>query len=297
MSIATILASIGICLYSLNFLLCITMIILMSVRMKSNVACLLICNTYFNALLLSCIMLMMYLYNLLGNLSPEKSFNDLWCRIRGYLTHVCFCAFYHSFLLQAIFRLFRIVFYRHKFLQSCSICLLSIVIQWIVSFLLILPNFYIFNDFQYLNNEYNCWIALENVRGLVMVTMTIYNNPLLIIFMIYMYIIRYTRRLVHIQRKREKDLIILKRIVILGMITVGIGLPIVIMVLIYIITGFVIPFGYHMQGLSISIGVLIGSISLILINPQIQQVFCSRRSHEKKFSEITRQNGLLMTQT
>lgn len=119
----------------------------------------------------------------------------------------------------------------------------------------------------------------------------------MIIFVIYILIIRYTRRLVHIQRKRLKsnrrDLIILKRIVILGLITVGIGLPTALMVLIYIITKFVIPFGYHMQGLSISIGVLIGSISLILINPQIQQVFSHSQPKARTLSEVTRQNVLL----
>jgi hypothetical protein len=231
MNITVILGGIGICLYSLSFLICITMIILIFIRIrsiKSNVPLLLTCNTYFNALLVSSIMVLMYSYNLQGNLDPSISFSGRWCQIRTYFTHVCFCALYHSFVLQAIFRLSRIVFYRHKILQSFGVFILTIIIQWILSFLFILPNL-LLGDFQYLPLEYNCWIAFQNIRGLIMVMLTIYNNPLFIIFTIYTQIIRYTHRKAHILQRRRKsnkrDITILKRIVILNFIIIGIGLP------------------------------------------------------------------------
>jgi hypothetical protein len=307
MNTEVILASLGVCLYSLNLIICITMIILISVRirpLKSNVSILLTCNTYFDALLLSSMMLLMYSYNLQGNLNPSISFGGRWCQIRTYFVHVCFCAFYYSFVLQAIFRLFRIVFYRHKTLQSYGVFILAIIIQWILSFLFILPNI-LLNDFQYLSDEYNCWIAFQNIRGLIMATMNIYNNPLSIIFTMYTQIIRYTRRTVHIQQRRQKsnkrDIIVLKRIVILVFITVGIGLPTVIIVLIYIITKNVIPYAYHIQGLSISFGVLVGSVSLVFITPHIRHVFnrnqAQIRSHESVATEMSRQNIIHETQT
>ncbi len=131
-----------------------------------------------------------------------------------------------------------------------------------------------------------------------MAMITLYSNPLFIIFTIYTQIIRYTRRAVHFQQKRQKsnkrDLIILKRIVILAFITVGIGLPTVIIVLIDMITKYVIPFAYHIQGLSISLGVLVGSVSLVFITPQIQQVFnqsqAQFRLHETMMVEVSRRN-------
>jgi hypothetical protein len=185
--------------------------------------------------------------------------------------------------------------------------ILGIISQWILSFLFILPNF-LLNDFQYLPLEYNCWIAFQNIRGLIMVTINIYNNPLSIIFTIYMQIIRYTRRSIPIQSRRltsnKRDLTVLKRIVILALITVGIGLPTVAIVLIYMITKYVIPFAYHIQGLSISFGVLIGSVSLVFITPQIQQVFKQNqaqvRPHETIIIEVNRHNvmhGTLSKQT
>ncbi len=298
MNIQLILASLGVCLYSISFLICITMIILIFTRIrpsKSHVSILLTCNTYLNALLLSSIMLLMYFYNLLGNLNSSIVFDGRWCVIRTYLTHVCFCAFYHSFALQAIFRLFRVVFYKRRFLQSYGIFISSIILQWILSFLFILPNL-LLNDFQYLPHEFNCWIAFQNIRGLIMVTLFIYNNPLTIIFTIYTQIIRYTRRIVHVKQRRlksnQRDLIILKRIVILVFIIVGIGLPTFIIVFIDIITKSAVPFAYHIQGLSISLGVLIGSVSLVFVTPQIQKVFYQNqaqvRPHETTMEEINR---------
>jgi hypothetical protein len=129
-----------------------------------------------------------------------------------------------------------------------------------------------------------------------MVTIIIYNNPLTVIFTIYTQIIRYTHRVIHVQQRRLKshrrDLIILKRIVILVSIIVGIGLPTVIIVFIYIISKSIIPYAYHIQGLSISLGVLIGSVSLVFVTPQIQKVFYKSntpiRPDETNMAENTR---------
>jgi hypothetical protein len=306
MNASVILAGIGLCFYSLSFIICITMIILISLRirpLKSNVAILLTCNTYFNSLLVSSIMLLMYSYNLSGNLDPSILYGGRWCQIRTYFAHVCFCALYYSFVLQATFRLFRIVFYKHKILQSFGVFILAIILQWILSFLVILPNI-LLNDFQYLPLEYNCWIAFQNIRGLVMVMLNIYNNPLSIIFTIYTQIIRYTRRTAQTQQRRinsnRRDIAILKRIVILVSIIVGIGLPTVVIVLIYLISNYVTPFAYHIQGLSISFGVLVASISLVFITPQMQKIFkksqAQVRPHEPMMITLNRHNLTNATQ-
>jgi hypothetical protein len=218
----------------------------------------------------------MYSYNLRGNLNSSISFGGRWCEIRTYIAYVCFCSLFYSFVLQAIFRLFRIVFYKHKRLQSFGVFLIAITLQWILSFLFILPHL-LLDDFQYLPTEYNCWFGFQNTRGLIMITIILYNNPLTIIFTIYTQIIRYTRRVTQIQQARQqanrRDLIILKRIVILVFIIAGIGLPTVVIVLIYMITKYLMPYAYHLQGLSLSLGVLITSVSLIFITARIRQIF------------------------
>lgn len=285
MNLPILLSAIGVTLYAISFLTCLTMILLISFRIrpfKTNVAVFVVFNTYCNCFLVSSMMLMMYSYTLIGNLHPSTYFGGQWCRWRIYLVHVCFCSLYYSFVLQAVFRLFRIVFYRFKVLQSFGVCLLSVVIQWILSFLFILPNL-LLDDFRYQASEFNCWIAFDNVRGLILVTLTIFNNPLSIIFTIYTQIIRYTRRQAHLQQRRQnanqRDLAVLKRIVILVFIIVIIGLPTLVVIIVYLITNRIIPYAYHIQGLCIALGVLVASISLVFLTPQLQQIF--RKSYAR----------------
>lgn len=306
MDLAIVLGGIGVALYSTSFLVSFTMLILICVRirpLKSNVSMLLICNTYLNAGLVSSIMLMMYTYNLLGNIHAAASFDGRWCEIRAFFTLVCFCSLYYSFVLQAVFRLFRIVFYRHKALQSVGVGIIAVTLQWVLAFLSILANI-LLHDFQYLPTEFNCWIAFQNIRGLIMVTIMIFNNPLTIIFNIYMQIIRYTRRTAQMQQRRQnankRDLAVLKRIVILVFVIVGMGLPTVVVVLIYIITQSVIPYAYHIQGLCIALGVLTASICLVFVTPQIQQIFTKSRTrirpHETVMVYVNQLNAIDQTQ-
>jgi hypothetical protein len=129
----------------LTFLICITVIILISRRI----------HTYFTLCLFATIMLVMYCYNEHGNLNSSVWLSGRWCQIRTYFAFVCLCALYYSFILQATLRLFRIVFHRRKIIQSFDVFVLAIIFQWGLSFIFILPNLLI-DDFQYLSSECNC---------------------------------------------------------------------------------------------------------------------------------------------
>ena len=284
MNLAVFLVGIGITFYSISLIVCIVMIILICTRirsLKSNISIVLVVNTYFTCSLTDSIMLIMCIYTLLGNLDPSKSFDGPWCRCRSYVTYVSYSALYLSFALQAIFRLVHVVFSRNKTLQSFRVCLIAIAIKWIMAFLFILPNL-LLDDFQYLTSEFNCWIAFQNIRGLIIDLFTIFSIPLSVIFTTYTLIIRHTRRTGHLQKSRQKanqrDLAVIKRIFILIFIVVIIGLPACAVIIIYMITNRVVPYANHIQGLSIAIGVFILSISLIFITPRLTEVFLMNRN-------------------
>ncbi|CAF1322677.1 unnamed protein product [Rotaria sordida] len=103
-----------------------------------------------------------------------------------------------------------------------------------------------------------------------------YICPILIVCLIYIYIIRYTHQTIHIQQQRQirnkRDLIILKRMVIIILIAMGIGIVTLFTWINYIITNYLIPIAYHLQGLSISSGFLMGSIGFAFITPQIYDI-------------------------
>jgi hypothetical protein len=257
-------------------LICIGILFLIVIFLRpltSNVPILLTCNTYL-ALILTCIMMIIiYIYNLYGDINPFVSVEDSWCQLRAYFVNVGFCALYYSCVLQSIFRFFRIIFYKFKILQSSQFFSSLIIIKWFLSFILILSN-YLGGDYQYLPLQYRCWISFQNTRGLLLAACIIYGSPLFIIFFIYTYIVRQMNQM---QQKRlksiKRDLLVLKRIAIFVLVVIGIGLPTVSILFIYMFTSYLIPMAYHLQGLSMGIGVFIATICFAFITPQIQEIF------------------------
>lgn len=247
----------------------------------SNVPILLACNTYF-ALTLTCVsMIVIYAYNLRGDLGPFVSVNDCWCQLRTYFVNVCFCSLYYSCVLQSIFRLFRVVLYQIKLLQSSQFFIGIAVVQWFLAFSLTLLNL-MNDDYEHLPRVYRCWISFENTRGLLITSLIIYGWPLLAIISIYAYIVRYIRQRSQLQHKRqrtmERDLLVLKRITIFVFVVTAIGLPTVSILFVWMACGKLVPMAYHLQGLSMSMGVLIAAICFAFISPHIQHAFHKTRT-------------------
>jgi hypothetical protein len=279
MKIEILFDSITLVVLGLSLLLCIGLLITIFIYLRpftSTIPILLIFNTYLTLFLTCIAMLIIYVYNLYGDLSPLVSVKDSWCQLRAYLVNVCFCALYYSCVLNSIFRFFRIIFYKTKFLQSYRFITSAIILQWILSFILILFNF--FNgDYQYLPLQYRCWISFQNIRGLLLAAIIIYICPLLIILFIYIYIVRYVRQKNQIQKRQlktiQRDILVLKRITILILVITIIGLPTVAILFIWIIRRKLIPMAYQIQGLSMAIGIFIATICFAFITPQLQEIF------------------------
>ena len=279
MNMEIILDGIILSLFGISLLICLILFILIFLSIRpliSNVSVILLLNIYISLFLTSIMMFIIYVYNLYGDLYPSISVNDSWCQFRGYLVNVGFCALYYSCLLNSIFRLVRIVFYKFKYLQSCAVFLNLIFLQWFISFMLILVN--LFNgDYEYLPQQYRCWISFKNPRGLLIASIIIYICPSVTILLIYIYILRYVRRTNPVkprqQKTIERDIIILKRIMIFIFTIILLGLPTVSILIIWVITGVLIPMAYHIQGLSMGMGIFVATLSFALISPQIKQIF------------------------
>ena len=282
-SVELILNGIILTLSSMSFLLCIFTLVIVFIHNDSlllNIPILLICNTYLTILFGSVMMLIIYGYSINSDLHPTVLNNDYSCQLRGYFLHVFICAFYYSCVLQAIFRLLRIVFNKQMKLQSHYSFFIGIFIQWFISFLYILVHL-LNNYYEYSSIAHGCWISFKNVSGLSQALIVMYFIPILTICIIYAYIIRYTRKTVHIQQQRrtrnKRDLLILKRIVIIVLVAMGIGIATLITLIIYVSMDYLVPQAYHLQGLCISGGFLTGSIGFIFISPQIREILKKKR--------------------
>ncbi|CAF1452547.1 unnamed protein product [Adineta steineri] len=272
-----ILTSLG----SLAFIILIVSIFIRIRPFASNVALILTCNTCVAGLMCCIGLLVMYAYTLYGDLYSTDTLENDWCLIRAYLLDVVACALYHSYVLQAIFRFCRIVFYQKKKLQSLGVSCIAIIIQWLLAFLFILPNF-LLHDFVYLPSEYHCQVPLTNFRALLMMGSIVYFIPIGVVSLMHIYLIQFIRqssqRLQNRQRQNKRDFIVIKRILSLLMIFAIMCFPSVLLWLINIITHDLPPMSHDIEWLTISICMSIVPVAIVLITPQINRMFKTNRT-------------------
>jgi hypothetical protein len=215
-------------------------------------------------------------YGIYDHLHPSISFDDYYCQVRSYVNYVFICGFYYSCALQATFRLFRVVFSKHKILQSCRVFSIVAIVQWIIPIFYILA-YFLSKDFEYQPDISSCWLSFKNIRALSIAMAFVYGSPLIMMSLIYVCIIRYIRQTVHTEQIRhnanKRDLIVVKRIILLVLIAMGIGIPTACILIIYMITNYLTSLAYHIQGLSLTTGLVVQSIVLAFISPQIREVF------------------------
>ena len=279
MIIKQIFDSIILILCSSSFLVSLITLILILIRIRSllsNVPMFLTCNTYIAVIGSSFMTLLVMAYSMFNELHPSVSFDDYSCQIRSYVNYVFICGFYYSCVLQAVFRLFRVVFPKEKTLQSPRVFKMAIIIQWLLASSYILVHLLV-KDFEYHPDIGSCWLSFKSIRALSLAMVFVYGSPLIIMGIVYACIIRYVRQTVQIQQRRQnankRDILIVKRIIILVLIAMAIGIPTACLLIIYMISNNLTSLAYHIQALSLTAGLVIESIVLGLITPQVRQIF------------------------
>ncbi len=195
---------------------------------------LLLCNTYFVVIITCILVLDMFAHNLYSISNENISFDTWWCYGRAYLLLVGIYSIYFSYLLQSCFRFFRIVLYKYKWLQNFRFMLRFIFIQWLTAFLFTLP-LLLLHYFQYLPKYYYCQIPLYDVQHFLIGVSIIYYFPMTMIGSIYFYIIYHMRQTKNVanqkshQRTKQRDIVVLNRIIILVGILFFLSFPIILL--------------------------------------------------------------------
>lgn len=274
---------IDICILTFSSIGLLTSMIILSAisyyrrRARINACILLSCNTYPAIMIGSLSIIDMYAHNLYGDLYENVSFDNWWCYVRFYFLLVGFCSIYLSYLLQACFHLFRVVFFKYKQLRSMRLIGRLVVLQWLTSSLLMLPVF-ILNHVEYLPGYYHCQIVFPNLQGLVLVAFPIYYFPMLAIGSIYIYIIYYTRLKTrsmarrHRRRPGRRDIVVLRRITIIVGLLWTLTFPFMILWLVYITTGDLYPLSYHLQWLTFAVSLLVLPFASVCLTPQMRKL-------------------------
>jgi cbb3-type cytochrome oxidase subunit 3 len=142
LGLATILGIFNWCLVFIAIFIYALIFYLMSrcSREARDISLLLTFNTCAAALLTCLTVSVMISSNLFRPFLVE---NMSFCLLWGLLYDVFQCSIYHSYCLQAFYRLCRVVFYKQKSLVSWSIYLILIVCQWSWILALLIPPVFI----------------------------------------------------------------------------------------------------------------------------------------------------------
>ncbi len=262
-----------------------------------NISLILVANTYLIFLIYNVIWISLTFHTFAGDFSLLKVGGDsIACRLQVGIIFFLTSALYHSFLLQALSRLFHIIFISRlneikicgMSLDSIRIYILMITISWLVSFMVLIPAYTIFNVFSYFPDQYHCLISFSNVKGCVYSLLVCYLIPLCPILYIYSRVICYVHRLPKrgVLMRTRREVIVIKHILKICFVMSVLGLPTLFFLFQFIITGYIHPLADRIHELCLainSIGFTLGFAilnSLNLILPQLPD------AHEMDLQEL-----------
>ena len=252
-------------------------------KKSQNVSLLLTCNTCMAVICSSGTQILMTVSTMAGDWNVRWLMRLLLsaCYLRGYFHFVFINAIYLSYVLQAGFRLSRIAFHEYKCLRKISSFAYFILVQWLISFLLILPILVGHEGYSslivHLPDEYYCQVPMTSVRAIVFSILSVYFLPACCLGMIYLWIIVYIRRrsenivmiMTSVLRRNRRDAIILRRICLVMIVLLSLGIPSSIFVILYIITGHLHWASYRVGWMTIAMSFALISLSSLYVTPQI----------------------------
>ena len=247
-------------------------------RETRDISLLLTLNTCAAALLTCLTVCVMISSNLVG---PFLIQNMSFCFTWGLFYDVFECSIYHSYCLQAFYRLCRVVFYKQKYLVSTSIYIILIICQWSWILVLLIPPVFI-NWYARLPTENYCLIPYTYVGAEIYHILILYLIPLSCIGVTYLWITLYMREttrastvvLAAVQRQRnQRDLTVIKRIIMLVSILVVLRFPTIIFVVYGVISGSLFSLTYPIVGVITSGCLIFIGLITIYVTTQLRKQF------------------------
>lgn len=280
-------------------LICSTIFLLIVLyHRKSRSVPLLLAGHTCSTLLISAIMLAsMATASLLGysRVTLSQHGPTVWCRWRGFFIHGFLCALYDSYVVQAGYRLCRVVFYRRKRLHSFPLYSLLVPTESLFGIVCISPVL-LRNDVVYLPSEFYCQTPFTNIPAISYIALRLFLLPLVFISSVYIYLLKHVRQSncsspitvgYHQRRSRQnaRDLIVIRRLLLMLAVLILLGLPSVVFLAILIVTGDLIPITYRVGWLSVSFSLVFLACMLIrLTSPLRKTVRRLRRCRSARHS-------------
>jgi hypothetical protein len=173
------------------------------------------------------------------------------------------------------------VFYRRKTLHSFPLYLLLVPIESLFGVVSISPVL-LRGDVIYLPSEYYCQTPFTNIPAISYIAVRLFLLPLLFITLVYIYLLRHVRQSnslsrtpsdTYIKRSRQdkRDLVVIRRLLLMLSVLILLGLPSVIFLTILMITGYLIPVTYRIGWLSVSCSLVFLAYMLIQLTSPLRK--------------------------
>ncbi|CAF3778353.1 unnamed protein product [Rotaria sordida] len=249
-------------------------------RREEKITLILSANIYFYMNLYVVVLVSCNIQTLLGDIY-EKNFDSSWCTFRGYLITVACCTLFNAFAIQAFYRLCRIVYSNHRWVQFYWLYVIAIPVQLVEAIIILCP-ILIWHDVIYLPNEHYCFVPFTNTRGILWALLIAYGVPLLLLSLIYLRITIFIRQqplnqTLMVKQRQKRDLAAIQRIFInVGLLFV-LGIPGVTLLIMCFITGIEHPLTYRITWAGPEVSFAISSIQMVFMTPQLKNLIIIRR--------------------
>ena len=222
----------------------------------------------------------MYISMLYGHLHPDvTNFDTFWCRFKTYLMYIFSICIFHSCSLQALYRLFRIVYHTRPYLyRNVHLYLFAIAFEIPLSTLQGLPLF-LLNEYVY--TDYHCQVSLQRWRGILLGAVLFWAMPVSMTVGIYVYIMHYIRQnkramTLRQQSRVNRDAAVVIRIVWLVISVVLCGIPPCMFAIIYFISGYFGWWTNHLEWYTTVVSFICIGISHVLLTPHLRILWFRR---------------------
>ncbi|CAF0762166.1 unnamed protein product [Adineta steineri] len=251
------------------------------VKREDKITVVLCGHIYLTILIYSSTFSSMHIRSILGDLY-KQSFDSSWCIFSGHLAIVLLGMLYLSFLNQAFYRLIRIVYSQNRWFQSLKLYIILPFLEIIILTCILLCILIPLNGVTYLPNDYFCCPTFTNIPSILSTAVVVYIGPFCCLLFIYIHITRFihqqgNKQTLLIKQRQSRDLLIIRRILIIVNLLFILAIPGMILIFMFIITGEEHPLLARITFFPVSISEAGLSVALLFTIPQLKNIVLNLR--------------------
>ena len=232
-------------------------------KTSRKISKILLCNSFISEIVFACIMFSMAMFTLKNDVK-QIEYEDSYCKFRGYMSYAISAARSHSYLLQSIYCYMIVIHPTHLYFQSIRFQLFLISLTWIIS---IFHPYLFFHQIQYDMDNQVCHMPLQIYSFIFYTCFIAYLNPVIMINVIYFKLVRYIKGMSKIVTpvnqflRAQRELKMIRRIVMLIIVLITLGLPYTIF---FLMSFFTNPPKYHFRISFLFVDVSVACVMIVL---------------------------------